>query len=266
MAITQADINRAVVTAQSLESQGYFERARAGDQRAASYFARLVAYKVNGFGRTDDFGWLRKTAGGANVDGYAEDSIVFGADPHDLLNVIDLVNGAGAPGASVNEQPAPNPRREQDIWEAPKPLTEEELAYLLAGGAPIPEPVPPPAIPSYEELGGDEGAKKISRVLGHDYRAAGRPGLDDDCGNWLRRTDYDFMSGKVTPVDASIAKHRDEWLHELTLIRETPHGAGAILQTCRICGATEDYPVNTPRQRISHAPDCQTRTTLAHPE
>lgn len=265
MAITQADINRAVVVAQDLETQGYFERARTGDQRAASYFARLVAYKINGFGRPDDFGCLRKTAGGTNVDGYAEDAIVFGSNPADLLNVLDMVNGTGAPNASVNEHPEPKERRPQDIWEAPRPLTEEELDYLLSGGEPVPQPEPEPEIPGYEEMGGDNGGKAFSKVLDHDYRMAGRPGQDAESGAWPWRTAYDFISGKLTPVQASIDAHRGEWLRDLGLIRTTPDGPSGERHTCRICGASVVHTIGTPEPPIAHAADCQTREELALP-
>jgi hypothetical protein len=46
--------------------------------------------------------------------------------------------------------------------------------------------------------------------MGDDYRRAGRPGLDDNCGCWIARTDYDIYVGGMT-VQASIEKHRPEW-------------------------------------------------------
>jgi hypothetical protein len=78
------------------------------------------------------------------------------------------------------------------------------------GPGPTPNP-PAPTYPTYEALGGDEGGKKITRQLEADYKRAGKPGLDGDCGAWQQRVSYDFLTGKVTPVEASIAKHRPDW-------------------------------------------------------
>lgn len=83
---------------------------------------------------------------------------------------------------------------------------------------PEPEPEPPaPMYPSYEELGGDEGGKKITRMLEADYKEAGRPGLDRDCGAWQQRVSYDFLTRKVPTVEESINKHRPDWRKALGL-------------------------------------------------
>lgn len=205
--MTQADLDRAITAARLRQTQGYFGKAKAGDQRAASLFVRLVALDLNSFGDPTGYGWLSKQPGEANVDGWAEDATVFGASPTDLMNVVDLINGAGAPGASIGG--AIKARRLSNTWAAPKPLTAEEMAYI---SGPVVVPVPPaPTYPSYESLGGDEGGKKITRQLEADYRRAGKPGLDGDCGAWQQRVSYDFLTGKVAPVEAAIAKHRADW-------------------------------------------------------
>src|SRR5688572_5416393 len=101
MGVSTEQLQRAVSAAKSREAQGYFWRVRGGDQRAASLFARLVAFDLNPSGDGGDYGWLTKRPNEQNVDGYAEDAIVLGSNPSDLMNVVDMVNGAGAPGASI---------------------------------------------------------------------------------------------------------------------------------------------------------------------
>lgn len=130
-----------------LEREGYFEKARSGDHRGASLFARLVAYRLNPSASGSGFGWLRK-GGGQSVDGYAEDAIVSNNSPSDLFNVFDVVAGTGAPGASVAWN-GPLPRRSVDTWDAPQALTTEQLAYLKPGsgsGTPGPGPTPTPPV------------------------------------------------------------------------------------------------------------------------
>lgn len=124
--------------ARRLENEGFFEQVRRGDTRAASYFARLVAYRCNPTGDPAQPGCLRK-GGGHNVDGYAEDAVALNGNPNDFHNVMDLVADAGAPGASVRSANL-NPRRTVDVWEAPRPLTPAELAILGKGETPIPAP------------------------------------------------------------------------------------------------------------------------------
>jgi hypothetical protein len=134
-----------------LVEEGYFERARSGDAKGASLYARLLAFRLNANGIRASFGALRK-GGGQNVDGYAEDAIVANADPSDLFNVFDTVSGAGASGASPSWN-GPLPRRSSDTWEAPRALNASELAYLGKASEPqvptVPNvptvPVPQPA-------------------------------------------------------------------------------------------------------------------------
>lgn len=128
--------------------------------------------------------------------------------------VVDVIGSAGArpPYSSSNREPFPT-------WQVHSTLIEGSGANVDPNGVTTPQPTPTPApapkFPSYEELGGDEGAKKITRVLEADYKRANRPGLDGDCGGWLRRTDYDVITGKIKTVEESIAKHRKEWCDAL---------------------------------------------------
>lgn len=122
-----------------------------------------------------------------------------GSTPNGVAcSVIDCVSGAGG----ANPQP---------VWNVFTTPVEASGAWVDPDGVSVAPPAPVPVMPSYEELGGDEGAKKITRMIEADYKRAGRPGLDGDCGGWLRRTDYDVLSGKVKTVEESIAKHRPEW-------------------------------------------------------
>lgn len=154
MAVTQERLDRILQLARARESMGYFHNVKAGDQRAASLFARLVAYDDNPEGDRTKSGWLSKSPGEANVDGWAEDAICGNADAADLLNVIDLVNGAGAAGASLPTRLTPSDlkqRRPHNLWVAPKALTAAELAYLTAGGIPVPQPPTIPPFPPRDE-------------------------------------------------------------------------------------------------------------------
>jgi hypothetical protein len=137
---------------QRLDAEGYFAKAAAGDHRACGLFARLAAYTLNPNGDADGWGCLRKTGGGANVEGYSEDAIVLGSDPNNLHNVKDIIVGAGAPGARlVGSLDGLVNRRTSDIWERPAPLNAEQLNYLKpgattgGGGGGIEPPPPPPA-------------------------------------------------------------------------------------------------------------------------
>jgi hypothetical protein len=137
--------NPVLDAAERLEQQGYFEPCRNGNDHACSYFVRLVVYTVNPNGDPSLPGALRKTAGGKNIDGYAEDAIALNGNPGDLHNVIDLVGGAGASGARL-QWGGPHPRRSSDVWEAPKALSARELAVL--GKADVPGPHPGPVVPN----------------------------------------------------------------------------------------------------------------------
>lgn len=213
---TTDDVRRAVAAARDLEAQGYFVKVKQGDERAASYFARMVAAKSNPSGNPNDWGALTKPAGGFNVEGFADGAIVFGNNPSDLSNVLKIVVSVGNtdPNA-IHIGDAVQPRRTVDVWASPVPLPDALGVYLLNGGQPKPVPPPKPVYPSYEALGGDEGGKKITRILEADYKRAGMRGLDGDCGAWQQRVSYDFLTGICKTVDEAIKKHRDEWCQTL---------------------------------------------------
>lgn len=119
------------------------------------------------------------------------------------IEIIDIVNGAEGPNPSLT-------------WNDVTQITIDSgngggwKAGSLDGDTPG-----APVYPSYEELGGDEGGKKITRQLEADYRRAGRPGLDGDCGAWQQRVSYDFLTGVCKTVEESINKHRQEWCDAL---------------------------------------------------
>lgn len=214
MSVPNTELERAVSAARVYEQQGYFEKVRAGDQKAASLFVKLVALDLNPKGDPTGWGWLTKSPGETQVDGFAEDAICWTNDPANRVNAVDMVNGAGAPGASIGG--SVKERRENNKWYKPEPLTMYELAYLRPSGQPpTPQPPPTPAYPSYESLGGDAGGIAITRQLEADYKRAGKPGLDGDCGAWQQRVSYDFLTGICKTVQESITKHRKEWCDAL---------------------------------------------------
>ena len=137
------------VVLQQMEREGLFTRAKAGDDAAASYFVREFVWRVNPGCDPSKPGALRK-GGGKNIDGYAEDAIALNANPADLRNVVDLVGGAGAPGARV-VWGGPVQRRPEDVWECPKALGPREAAYIGLGGGSAPPP-PDPLAAKVNEL------------------------------------------------------------------------------------------------------------------
>lgn len=217
MGIPAEQVRRATEAAEARARRGYLRRAAKGDHRAGSYFARLVANDLNPTGKSDDFGTLTKPAGGSNVDGYADDAIVFGSDPNNLSNVLDLIAGAGAPGAKVGVQL--KPRRPSDVWEAPKKLTREQLDYLLESQPeeePKPEPKPEEEFPSYEAIGGDAlfvgkvgawVAEEMGQPTCRTCREEGRDphniegGMNAGSATWFSRT--------IHSITKAFAKHRD---------------------------------------------------------
>ena len=179
---------------EQLIAEGYANKLSTGDQKGASLFARATANRMNTGAIGSKPGWLKK-GGGSNVDGYAEDALVLNANPSDLMNVMDCVQGTGAPGAQPSWN-GPLPRRSSDTWEAPKPLTSAELAYLGVGGPIVVPPEPAYVLPGYEALGGDAIFRNlIGKPLQADMRTAqGLPMdsptlvLDDGSAVWFSRT------------------------------------------------------------------------------
>ena len=138
---------------------GLFDRAAGGDDAAASYFVREFVWRVNPTCDPAKPGALRK-GGGKNIDGYAEDAIALNGNPADLRNVVDLVGGAGAPGARL-VWGGPVQRRSSDVWECPKALGAREAAYIgltpgtggqQPGGGQQPQPTPVDLAPVLAKL------------------------------------------------------------------------------------------------------------------
>lgn len=153
---------------------------------------------------------IKKKPAQKQVHGHAEDAALY-LLPNNQAQGCDFVKGAGAVGATLRWGPDPEPYyKHEDGWDAHGDWSDE--------GPIPPTPPPPPAkpvYPTYEELGGDSGGVAITRQLEADYIRAGRPGLDGGCGAWQQRVSYDFLTGKIKTVDASIAAHRKEWCDAL---------------------------------------------------
>jgi hypothetical protein len=141
MSVPNEQLQRAINQAKVRESQGYFTKVKVGDQKAASLFVKLIAFDLNPTGSGADFGWLSKSSGETQVDGFAEDAICFTSDPSNLQNVVDMVNGAGAPNASIGG--GVKERRVNNLWVKPKALTAEELTYIFVSVSP-PQATQPP--------------------------------------------------------------------------------------------------------------------------
>lgn len=226
MAVSNEQLKLAVDAARLLESEGYFERVRTGDQKASALFVRLVAQYLNPNGLPTGWGWLTKLPNESNVDGYAEDAIVYGNSAADLENVADMINGAGAPNASIGG--AIKPRRPHNKWERPQPLNEWELSYLRAGGLP-PTPQPPTPPPMATQPPGRDEALDEMYWLHRFYQAP--DGLQRPDGLWrsdLGAPDFEGIAAWYLDVyqrermamksraDARAAyvsdiRHSDEW-------------------------------------------------------
>ena len=219
--ISSEQLQRAINAAKVREAQGYFERVRSGDQRAASYFVQVVASDLNPSAKSTDYGWLTKAPSETQVDGYAEDAICFTSDPNDRENVIDLVNGAGAPGASIGG--AIKERRENNRWATP---LVQKLAYLLDGGTPIPLPVPTPQPPMAQPPGREEALDEMN-WLDRYYASPeglqrpnglslnGKPDFEGIAAWYLDVYQRERMKGR-SRADARAAyvsdiRHSDEW-------------------------------------------------------
>lgn len=141
------------------------------------------------------------------ITGVSHDAIwVDGALQFDLIAAgNDGSEPLGAPGIPTANQIPPQYYRPNN----------PPVAHPIAGSTPPPMPPQTPTYPSYEALGGDSGGMAITRQLEADYKRAGLRGLDGDCGAWQQRVSYDFLTGKVPTVQASIDKHRPEWCEAL---------------------------------------------------
>lgn len=195
----------------ALEDAGCFRRAAAGDQRAASYFVRAAAQMANPSGANPaSWGWLSKSGGESQVDGYAEDALCLGSDPANLSNVYDFVGGTGAPGARILYTAGPSPRRSSNVWVAPRPLTATEAAYigLGSGGVPQPEPKPKPQ-PKKPYPSDGFFINAVGVPLEADMALAGQA-LNAGSATWFARTIWDHVNEGMT-IEDSVKKHRAEW-------------------------------------------------------
>lgn len=223
MSVPNDQLERAVQTARVFEQEGYFERVRAGDQKAAALFVQLVALDLNPTGKPADWGWLTKSPGETQVDGFAEDAICWTNDPNNRVNAVDMINGAGAPGASIGG--SVKERRENNKWFKPEPLSPEELAYLRSGGAP-PQPHPPQP-PVTVTVPGREEALDEMKWLDAYYAApeglqrpnglslGGKPDFEGIAAWYLDVYQQERIKGK-SRADARAAyvnqiRHSNEW-------------------------------------------------------
>lgn len=215
MSVDQDTLNRAIAAARALEAQGYFEKVRQGDQRAASLFARLTAFRLNPNGNTSDYGCLSKSPGETGVDGFAEDAICFTADSNDRQNVVDLINGAGAPGASIGG--AVKERRPNNVWVKPQALNSEQLAYLKSGGMP-PDPTEPPIPPpsaSFPYPDEPTAVLNFQKRVKAAYNSIGRIFPDpNDSDAYRHFSRYGYSCSKMPEPEAA-NKHIKELRQEL---------------------------------------------------
>lgn len=142
--------------------------------------------------------------------------VIYAIDHNGTDGVFDVIGGAGG----SNPQPSwnylgPGENSTSGYIDPWTQNTHYDYSSGGTGGAPV-EP-PKPVYPTYEQLGGDEAGKKVSRAMDADYREAGRPGLDADCGAWMQRTVYDYCVGICATPEESVNKHRPEWRKELGL-------------------------------------------------
>lgn len=200
---------------QDLVTEGFFTRVAAGDTRASSLFARLAAFRLNPEGDRTKPGCLRK-GGGHHVDGYSEDAICLDGNPGNLNNVVDLVSGAGQPGARL-VWPPPVHRRASDTWEAPRDLSPADKAYLRgSGGVEAPAPCTRPHCPDPDAhkpapvYPGDRVFDAIGEELLADMRRAGELHLNPQSGTWFARTIWRVVHEGMS-IEESIAKSRAEW-------------------------------------------------------
>jgi hypothetical protein len=205
-----------------LERDGYFEKARAGDHRACGLFARLVAWRLNPNGSAAGWGWLKK-GGGTNVEGYSEDAIVLGDRATNTMNVVDIIIGAGAPGARLTWGGFVT-RRLSDTWERPQPLNGEQLLYLKPGNSqPVDPPAPPPP-PAPAGASIDDVLTEL-RSLRHlvsaqtDY-ILGELGKTYDAANRAEAVAKDVSAKLDAGGQWPVYKGRNRFLGEITLTPE----------------------------------------------
>jgi len=214
----------------ALERAGYFGRAAEGDHKGSAYFAMAAAHVMNPRSDPSLPGRLAK-GGGQNVEGFAEDAIVLNADPGDLLNVVDMVAGAGAPGARLVWN-GPLPRRSSDVWAKPVPLTSAQLTYLGVNGAVDPQkpPVDPQKptirVPDYEAVGGDGFHwRTMGDPFGSDYLR--KQDINAGISVWFGRVMHRalrYMVNEGMEYQAAVRRATDEVRPELRRALGIPDG------------------------------------------
>jgi hypothetical protein len=195
---TATDVKLATDAAHQLEREGYFAKAKTGDERAASYFARLTAARANPTGSPRGWGALKKTGGGFNVEGYADGAIVFGNDSSDRSNVLKIVTqiGSSNPNA-IQIGDAVQERRDSDVWASPVPVPDSLVAYIAGSATPVPQPPAAFTFPSYADLGDDAFYRlHVGVPLAEDVAHAGET-LNDGSSVWFSRAVYRVMAADV---------------------------------------------------------------------
>lgn len=129
------------------ETSKFYPGCQAGSQHDCHYYVREVAVALRTAQNDPRWGLIRKTQGGANVEGYGEDVVAYLPAPFSLdahtwqWRGADIVGGAGAPGARFiagelhDAVACPPPtgsswcNRTTDLW-APVPAASTKEARL----------------------------------------------------------------------------------------------------------------------------------------
>lgn len=118
------------------------------------------------------------------------------------LTIIDVIAGAGAPGA-------------RPIWQA---FTSDQTpgAWIQPVCKPTPKPDPPPPAPKPKPYPGDRFfIEKIGALLEADYAEAGQV-LNGGSATWFARPIWGYVNEGLT-IEQAIARARKEWRAALGL-------------------------------------------------
>lgn len=155
------------------------------------------------------WGFLKKTGSGAQIHGHSEDGSLYLSDTPGQSQHVDFIANAGQSNAKPAWQ-VDLPRYSRSDWFPPSqhmPMEPDE---------PEPEPTPDPITP----YPGDPVWDAVGVTLFADYAEA-HQAPNPQMGRWFGRTIWDATegdeTGTVLTVDASIAKHRNEWREVLGL-------------------------------------------------
>ena len=182
------------IVAQVLERGGHTLSTREG----AGRFTEAVAAALHAADR--NWGHLRKPPERTHVVGpdgnrHAVDVVLYRTSGQ----IVDIIAGAGDPGARITWDPGPEREYAESDWYAPDG----------AIGAPFP---PPSRVQPYW---GDERSRDIARVLFRDFARAGVP-PNDGMGVWMGRMAYDVFERQEN-FDSALARHRQEWCAILSI-------------------------------------------------